>query len=227
MYEYIAESTREFTNTASRLAAGECGAGYYEASSIIVNVLCALSAVAWSDDDRTTRKRFVETLVRYSDPASKITSVSIPLFIAHFIKNPDASKRDAATKLRSEKMPPLKDIILTGDDVDIDCDRLVLNYPCFSRPEIRKFSYADLLYREVRCGLVHTYSLGRATMPFPLTKRKALVSYVNSSIPGTPDKLIHFHFEGMLGLAQSIAGNLSKAMMLPLTAPALWWIEGA
>ena len=226
MYEYIAESTREFLGTAQRLNDGECGAGYYEASSILVNVLSALSSIAWPVEDKTTRKRFVETLIRFSDSAYRITNVSIPLFADAFIEDSAPERKNAAVALRPSDAPPVGIIIRTGNDIDIDSDQLVLRYPCFTKPEVRKFSYADLLYGEVRCGLVHAYSLGKA-VPFSLTKRNVLVSYVNSSDPETPSKMIHFHFNAMLSLVKGIAENLAREKALPLNAPAQWWIEGA
>ena len=227
MYQHIADSAREIANTALRLAAGECGGGYHSASSIVSNALSAISSMLWQERDRTTRKRFVETLTRYAGGDLRTTYASIPLFAAHLEGSTDSAKKKLGREMRVMMLPPLDDQIVTGEDVDVDCDRLVLRYPQLEKRAVRKLSYANLLYEQVRCGLVHTYSLRESTVPFPLTERKAFVSYVNSAIPGTPTKLIHFHFEWMLELLLTVADNVARMTHLPLSEPAQWWTDGA
>jgi hypothetical protein len=102
----------------------------------------------------------------------------------------------------------------------------------FTAKGIRKFSYACLLYEEVRSAYAHEYKPGAKADSWPMTMSEGQsVSYVNRLLAaGVPEtgRLIHFHIAWLAKLAVDIARNIdTHRTTLPRQIPASWWIDGA
>jgi len=98
--------------------------------------------------------------------------------------------------------------------------------------DIRKVSYACLLYEEVRSAYAHEYKPGAKADSWPMTMAQGQsVSYVNRLLAaGIPEtgRLIHFHIGWLAKLAVDIATDIdTHRTSLPRPAPASWWIDGA
>lgn len=130
----------------------------------------AMASSLWIEETRNDRNRFIELVARFGggdgvDP----TTVSRPLL--------------AQSKPAWRAAVPVSRInwALTGDD-DLPETEIVPKHPDpakaddLKRKEIRKFSYASLLYSEIRCGFIHTY---RASNP----PRRAMLLEASSMLP--------------------------------------------
>lgn len=227
MHQHIMEFARNKVEIARRLNAGECDCDYYEASSILSGLISAISALMWPRQDGIDRMRFVELLVNSMDHELRGTHISIPLLSKGLLQSKTRNEQDWGDMLRVKFLPPLDDQIVTGDEVDMpECDVLSV-CPELAKRRIRDFSYSNLLYREVRCGIVHNYCLGNSTLPFSLTSREADISYVNMNIDGHRDRRIHFHFDWIAKLVLSVANSAAETEVeFPLPEPSSWWVEG-
>ena len=93
---------------------------------------------------------------------------------------------------------------------------------------VRRYSYASLLYEEIRCGYSHEYAPGANAYSWLPGQRSGgtAATYVNFGFPD-PVRLIHFHIEWIAELPVEIAVSLDKQeLALPFGEPAKWWIDG-
>jgi len=90
---------------------------------------------------------------------------------------------------------------------------------------LRKHSYANLFYTEIRSYLFHEYTTSDRAENFSMTQREAFVSYVNVSVK--PKRRIFFHFEPLKIIALNIAENFDNtADSKGFEKPTKWWIDG-
>jgi hypothetical protein len=213
---------------AYRLNSGECGGSYGDAVLILCAVLSGLAAEVWPGDGKD-RKRFVELLKQFATPKLEATKISIPLLIASLSARGKASEVTAI-----QKAFPKNSLgnVLIGDEVDKnEAEILVVCGDAVSLKELRNCSYANLLYREVRCGYVHEYKPGKKADSCSLTQKPGVrVSYVGwidvNNPDREPDQHIHFALEWIADLATCIAGVVDDVSNLPFLDPPQWWVEG-
>lgn len=212
---------------ATALARGEAGGTYSEAAILVCAALSALAAEVWPGRN-IDRARFIELLVRIGPTPCIPKVISVPLFIRHVERTSKSS-----AKLLSDTFLPLNGSrIVTSLDVDKTEGEVLSLCSGFTSTDIRKFSYACLLYKEVRSAYAHAYRPGDKADSGSMTMSKdQSVSYVNRlptpSIPET-GQLIHFHIDWLAKLAIDIARNIDvDRATLPRQAPASWWIDGA
>jgi len=208
-------------NIALRLNGGECGGSYGESVIILCSVLSALAAEIWPGEGKD-RARFVELLKEFAPIKYEITKISIPLLVAH-LKNKQSNKESEVIRKAFLNCDP--SLVLIGDDIDKSETEITMLCNTLELKNLRYHSYANLLYTEVRSGYAHEYKTGKLTDPWPMTKRKAFISYVNWACK--PDRHIHFHIGGIAELALSIAEEVDKTEnTLPRNDPQNWWIYG-
>ena len=142
-------------NIALRLASGERGGSYDDA----VVILCAAIGALAADVRRgktQDRKKYIEVLVAFAC-ALGTARISIPLLVASLRKQKQDSQADILENAFLNFGPTQ---VLTGDLVDKPEQEVVRLCPSLGLREIRRFSYANLLYKEIRCGYVHEYAPG-------------------------------------------------------------------
>jgi len=213
---------------ATALARGEAGGSYSEAAILVCAALSALSAEVWPGRN-IDRARFVELLVRFSSTPNIPMTISVPLLVRHIELT---SSKSSAKLLRDAFLPFSETRVVTGQDVDKSEDAVLSIYSDLTAKDIRKFSYACLLYEEVRSAYAHEYKPGAKADSWPMTMSEGQsVSYVNRLLsPGVPEtgRFIHFHIAWLAKLAVDIAVNIdTHRATLPRQAPASWWIDGA
>lgn len=202
-------------------------AGYGEAALIICAALSAMSAEVWPGNSGIDRSRFCELLIRYSDRTYGANTISLPLLIQFLNKNGNAGEATKLKQLIKHRESPL---VVTGDEVDVNEERVLEGCPTMSIELVRRFSYASLLYREVRSSYAHEYGPGASSCQWPMTtKQGAQISYVNRLVDDnkrlTQIRLIHFHAEWLAALAVSIAESLC-GKSTPVCRPDQWWTAG-
>lgn len=209
------------TALAARLEAGECGGAYAESIIILSSAVSAVAAEIWPGD-RIDRKRFVELLYDYCDPGLRPARISIPLLIGHLR---DTGRSWDEGTLRAQYMNFLPSQILTSDDVDQDESAILAACPCLARKDIREFSYANVLYTEVRSAFVHEYRPSAKADPWPLAESADdQVSYGNWH--GEADRHIHFPVKWLCRVAESVAATAdANATSFPVAQPGAWWLD--
>ena len=225
---------------AHALSEGALGGSRLESYLIVTGLLSGLSALCWPERG-VDQKRFIELAVRHSAPALHASRISVPLLIQDLRQRKRLDLCERLAALRPMMFGGGYDArVLTGEEVDLDESSIRLAAPSLSLSRLRRYSYAALLYREVRCGMSHEYQLGRDATQVPMTERTAAVSYSNRSVRLSHDagvdvvdrresatrREIYFDLSWLLGMVSSIAASLD-AGPLPLPKPAAWWISGA
>jgi hypothetical protein len=113
--------------------------------------------------------------------------------------------------------------ILLGAEVDRSESDILIVLPAISLKTLRRYSYADLFYKELRSGMVHQYEATARVELEPMTKRKSSVSYLNYG----SSRRIAFHFPWLVDTFRSVAENIDSDFdRLPLPPPSKWWIDG-
>jgi hypothetical protein len=210
---------------AIQLASGDCGGTYGDAALILCSCLSAVAADVWPGD-RVDRNRFVELLERYAPSQLAATRVSVPLLVEDLRRQ----QKDAeASQLESKFLQQFStETILIGNEVDKDENEIQAACGSVSSKCLRMFSYADLLYREVRSSYTHEGKTGHVAESWSMTALATHVSYVNWSIP--PRRRIHFPIEWIAELARGAAEAVDQMMPVipstPFQPPAKWWLEG-
>ncbi|MBW2026919.1 MAG: hypothetical protein JRI90_16480 [Deltaproteobacteria bacterium] len=196
---------REKRDIALRLGSGGCGGSYGEAAIILCAVLNAMAAEVWSGRG-LDRKRFVELLKQFAPANLQATRVSVPLLIGYLRRS---GKELEAGLLRDSFMNYCNSRVLTGEEIDRSEREILGVCNTLSTSELRKFSYANLLYEEIRSGYVHQYQPGERADSWPMTqKSNANISYVNVKL------VIHIAEE-----VDKISKNI------PLPQPSKWWVD--
>jgi hypothetical protein len=211
---------------ARALARGQAGGGYGEAAIIVSAALSALAAEVWPGR-RIDRARFVELLVRFA-PESDTARISVPLLIQELNSVPEPALAGALWKAF---LPASPGRVITSSIDKLD-DEILGVCPQLKTERTRKFSYACLLYEEVRSSYAHEYKAGANAESWPMScATDESASYVNRLVgPGLSEtkRLIHFHIEWLTRVALTIAGNVdARRGAVPLPTPTHWWIDGA
>ena len=210
------------TAIAERLAAGECGGAYAEAVIILSSAISAIAADAWPGE-RIDRKRFVELFKDFCNPTLHPVRISVPLLIGYLRGSGKAAEERV---IRERFMDFVPSRVLTGDDTDQEESTILSCCPTLAPKEVREFSYANVLYREVRSAFVHQYRSGGKADPWPLTEESEdSISYGNWY--GEPDRHIHFPVGWIRLVAESTADAVDqKGSAIPMVHPVVWWIDG-
>ena len=207
---------------ARQLNAGACGAGYAEAVMVLCAAISTLAAEVWPGKCKD-RARFVQVLVEFSPAELDATKLSIPLLIGGLVQSPLKAE---AVVLQNHLLRFEPSRVLTGEEVDRAENEILSLCPNLSEKFLRQFSYAGLLYEEVRSAYVHEYSTGSRADSWPITfKTGVSISYVNWI--DDQNRHIHFHIEWIARMAIAVAKSIeSSSRALPRPDPNAWWING-
>ena len=213
---------------ATALARGEAGGSYSEAAILVCAALSALAAELWPGRN-IDRARFIELLVRLGPTPNIPMTISVPLLVRHVELT---YSKSSAKQLGDTFLPFSETRVITGPEVDKSESEVFSICSDLSAKDIRKFSYACLLYEEVRSAYAHEYKPGAKADSWPMTMAEGQpVSYVNRLLTsGIPEigRLIHFHIAWLARLAVDIAMDIdTHHALLPRPVPASWWIDGA
>lgn len=217
--------------TAQRLNAGCCGAGYPEATILVAHVVSGIAADIWPGE-RIDRKRFVQLWSIHCDASLGATKISIPLLVEDLRKAGDTASAEKIETSRPKMFGSgYATRVLTGDDVDTSEKEVLAIIPTMTLRSIRASSYGALFYRHVRSGLAHEFHLTESATQHPMTRRLTSgVSYSNLASHEDRDvvrRVICFDFSWLVEVARSIASHFdSSAGPAEQNQPPQWWIEG-
>ncbi len=215
------EWAQKKSDIALKLAAGECGGSYGEAVIILCAVLSALSAEVWPGLG-IDRVRFVELLKEFAPPDLNVTRISIPLLVAYLRTSDRRAKSEVIKKTFLNYYPSR---VLVGDEVDKSETEILSECSTLTAKALRKHSYANLLYGEIRSGYAHQYRPGERADSWSMTTGDAAISYINWI--ENPDRHIHLHVSWISKLTLTTAEAVdAAAASLPRTPLPPWWVAG-
>lgn len=213
---------REKSAIAQRLASGEVSAGYAEAVILICAALSALAAEVWPGRG-IDRVRFIELLIRLGSDNAFCRTISLPLLTQSLEAEGRLSEAGMLARVFDVSRTAR---VLTGPEVDKPEDEVLAACPTIKSSDIRRFSYASLLYQEVRSSYAHEYRPGKTSGSWPMTRlQNQKVSYINqvANAPMGMERLVHFHVEWLGDLAVDLAGAVDALPAVPQAPPAAWW----
>jgi hypothetical protein len=216
----------EKRDVALRLANGEAGGSYAEAAILLCAALSALAAELWPGR-RIDRARFIEILASVGSDTDTCKLISVPLIVRHLKSEGRVSE---ATQVARTLNLPSTALVLTGPEIDRSEGDVAAACSALTSADIRRWSYASVLYEHVRSSYAHEYQPGEAAVSWPMTmKPDQHVSYSNRLEMATiqMERLIHFHAEWLGELAVSRADALDHEPSVPRSLPNKWWAEGA
>ena len=214
----------EKCDVAARLSRGDAGGSYAESAIIVCAALSALSAELW-EGSSIDRFRFIEMLTQFGPQSHQCKTVSIPLLVQH-LRN--SSRNSEALKVQQAFSLPTSARVLTGPDVDRSEQEVLSVCPQLDLKEVRKFSYAAILYSEIRSSYEHQYRPGEQADSWPMAMLDdQKVSYINR-MTGSQEmrRLVHIHIEWVMQLAIELSSVVDQlANTLPLPKPPAWWAD--
>ena len=220
---------------AQSLGRGALGGSYADGAIILCAAIGAMASLLWKPSSGTDAKRFVEIVTRFRTGSPDTTRVSAPLLAADF------------PQLRDGLGVSEKSLYLRGHMDKTEADMRTMcaaaNIPDGEKA-VRRYSYANLLYKQVRCSFIHEYQPGKSATEGDGLRGIAGVedneiSYVNmleedDSVPVTK-RLIHFPLKWISAVVLAVAAGIDderskqdkttlKNLGLPI--PDAWWIDG-
>ncbi len=150
--------------------------GLFDAEILLCCAMSALAARIWPGE-RIDRFRYVQLFVDFAPDPAEVKRISVP----RLHEKLKAKKEEIASAqvLESRFLAGLEDRVLTGPEIDQSEQTLTALLPAISLGRLREASYAAILYQDLRCGLVHEYSLPPHMIDFGLSRRQDVPSYVN------------------------------------------------
>ena len=183
-------------------------AGMFDADDAQILLCAAVAAMAadhWprnGDPKDSDHARFVQFLIEYGSSDSVVTFISIPYLLRLVSKNSKFIKEREILTRRTLYVPQPAGGVATGrvgtgpgalsNDMDADADVveawLAENRPLTEelRKTVRKASYASIIYRDLRCGLVHEHRRGEALGRWSVTIRSGPHYVLAFDGDGTP-----------------------------------------
>ena len=145
----------------------------------------------------------------HCDPRFHAKRISVPLLIGHCR---DAGRAPEEVALRSRFLNYLPSQILTSGLIDCDESTIAGCCPGLPRSELRRFSYANVFYTDVRSALVHEYRFGSRVDPMTMSEDAAPDEISYGNWMGAADRHVHFPIEWVCGVAESVARTVDAAV---------------
>jgi hypothetical protein len=186
---------------------------YHDLVLILTAVMSACAACRWPGDG-VDRKRFVESLIRFSSPSLHLDYISVGALLE--------------LKLISDSQTPWGKFgeslrIFTGDEIDCALPEMSTRYPHLSIGDLRRASYANRIYEWLRCGYAHNYWAAGNTTHVPPSDLPAQISYIGRKEPdGKVARIASFHLDYLVAVAQEQVAKLPDKR---LEKPDKWWID--
>jgi hypothetical protein len=135
---------------------------------ILTAVISACATCRWPGGG-FDRRRFVESLIRFSSPELHLDYVSTgALLEIGVITDSQTPWGDFGQEIR----------IFTGDEIDGPIPKMAQRYPDVSMRDLKRASYANRIYEWWRCGHAHIYWPVGNTTHVPPSDGPAQISYI-------------------------------------------------
>jgi|SRR5271157_4629059 len=198
-----------------------------DAEILLCCAISGLAAILWPGTG-IDRQRFIEFLVEYSQSTSNLQLISTPVLASQLRDMGDTS---SAIHLSRKFFPGNPSEEIKPMQVDQGETMVVATLSSVDLKVIRRASYASIIYNDLRCALVHEYSISPYITNFNLFGTHATLSYTNMTLEdGQSRRLLHIPFQYLAdvldGTAQAVFAYWSKSSQWERPRPALWWTDG-
>jgi hypothetical protein len=182
---------------------------------ILTAVMSACAACRWPGEG-FDRRRFVESLVRFSPPELHVDWVSTSALLElSVISDSQTPWGVFGQEIR----------IFTGEEIDGPIPVMAERYRTVSVRDLKKASYANRIYEWLRCGYAHIYWGAGNTTHVPPSDRPAQISYIGRrERDGSLSRIASFHLDYLIQVAQEQVSTLPNEK---LDEPTTWWIDQA
>lgn len=198
-----------------------------DAEIILCCALSGLASILWPGTG-IDRQRFIQLLVDFSQPSANLQLISLPVLASQLRDQGDVS---SAINLKAKFFPGHPSEFINPNVVDQD-EAIVssfINY--LDLKTIRRSSYASIIYTDLRCALVHEYSLSPNMTYFNLFDIHDSPSYLHMNFEdGRTRMLLHLPFDYLANTLINITDALftywSTSSLLEKPRPVSWWVDG-
>ncbi len=189
----------------------DLGVHYADIVLLTSAILSACAAYRWPGKG-FDEKRFVELLVKYSLNSHHTSWICVPELINKgLINESETSYFNNNTR------------IFTDEEIDLDIEEASSKYPNVKREQLRKNSYASIIYTWLRCGYSHEYLPKGNAIQVKVSKRKARLSYIGRGMSETETKrMVFVHIDYLTALAEHHISILNEQN---IRHPRSWWIQ--
>lgn len=196
----------------SELVESDVHVGYEDLALILCAVMSACAARRWQGNG-FDRKRFVELLVNHSPTDAHTSWVSIAALVnKNFVDEADTPFAHDETR------------IFRDEDIDLPLAAAAKRYQHFKLRDLKKCSFAALIYEWLRCGYAHEYAPNENITQAAASRRVARVSYIGQGDGPRIRRMTSFHLEYLIELAQHHASQDGDRPSSH-SVPAEWWID--
>ncbi len=213
-----------------------CKINETEAKIILCCLISHFAALLWPGRS-IDYKRFVQTLIDFAPKEFKIDMISIPLLELNL---EDDNEYTLAEKLISifDDEGPYRTQVLTGSEIDKYENEILEKIHNIELKKVRQSSYACIIYRDLRCYLMHEYMISNKIDNRGMAKNENEPSYVNISMSIDRNcnellknkRIIYIPYEYFFKLVTSTADEIFKywesVSKYEKIYPQKWWIEG-
>lgn len=186
---------------------------YADVSLILCSVLSACAAQRWPGE-KIDQRRFVELLVQHSPDEFHTSWVCVPALI----------NKSLVSEEETPYGPPGQSTrIFRGEEIDVPLSDAATRYPGLGHQDLKRCTYAVLIYEWLRCGYAHEYCPHENITQVQASCRNARVSYIGRGIRGGGiRRMISFHLDYLIRLTKYHADNVPDQ---PTPRPLTWWFD--
>ncbi len=178
---------------------------------ILSAVISSCAAARWPGRGND-RRRFVELLIQYSPADAHTNWVCVPALInSNLIAEADTPYG-----------PSENTRIFRDDEVDLELTAAQAKYASVLLGDLKRCTYAVLIYEWLRCGYAHEYCPHNNITHVPPSRYNARLSYIGRGTPNGLKRMISFHLDYLIDLAQHHVADYADA---PEPTPRQWWID--
>lgn len=188
------------------------GVSYSDIVLIITAIISACSSIKWPGTG-IDKKRFIELLVNYSPSSFRTSWISIPALInSGLLDESDTEYGKPGQKTR----------VFKDDEIDLSLSDANNQYPQIQIKDLKKHSYASLIYEWLRCGYAHEYCPHSSITEVQASRDKARVSYIGRITNERIERMVSFHLDYLINIAEYHVSNLADSS---IPQPQQWWLE--
>jgi hypothetical protein len=198
-----------------------------DAQILLCCAISGLAAILWPGTG-IDRQRFIQLLIDYSPSTANLHLISTPVLASQLRDRGDTS---SAIALSSKFFPVHPSQFLNPNEVDHKETAVCALLKSLELKNVRRASYAAIIYADLRCALVHEYSVSPHITAFNLFGIHNIPSYVNMTYDnGQTRYLLHFPLHYLVDILSSTADALfahwSTSSVWANPRPSSWWADG-
>ena len=195
------------------LIESDISVAYGDLVLILSAVISSCAAARWPGRG-IDRRRFVELLVQLSPPDAHMNWVCVPALI----------NSNLVSEADTPYGPGENTRIFRDDEIDLELSAAQAKYTNVSLGNLKRRTYAVLIYEWLRCGYAHEYCAHENITHVPPSRYNARLSYIGRGTPDGLKRMVSFHLDYLIDLAQFHAATLAEAAD---PVPGEWWIDVA